>query len=87
MKKQSPSKFKFRTSSALVKIVLPVPADKRAQAAGLVIGRYNETEKAWDPLPTKYDEKTGAVIAETSRFSKYALLEKVVIFPGCKVCG
>lgn len=65
------------TFSAPVKIVLPVPADRRAQAASLVIGRYNETEKLWEPLPTTYDEKSGAAIAETNHFSKYALLEKV----------
>jgi 2',3'-cyclic-nucleotide 2'-phosphodiesterase (5'-nucleotidase family)/DNA/RNA endonuclease YhcR with UshA esterase domain len=61
-----------------VKIMMPVPADRRAQAASLVIGRYNETEKAWETLPTTYDEKSGTAIAETNRFSKYALLEKVV---------
>ncbi|MQL50951.1 hypothetical protein GFC01_01420 [Desulfofundulus thermobenzoicus] len=66
------------TFSAPVKIVLPVPADKRAQAASLVIGRYNEAEKAWETLPTTYDEKSGTAITETSHFSKYALLEKVV---------
>ncbi|MBC7324695.1 MAG: 5'-nucleotidase C-terminal domain-containing protein [Moorella sp. (in: Bacteria)] len=69
------------TFSAPVKIVLPVPADKRAQAASLVIGRYSETEKVWEPLPTTYDEKSGTAIAETTRFSKYALLEKTAPVP------
>ncbi|HHW42878.1 MAG TPA: CehA/McbA family metallohydrolase [Desulfotomaculum sp.] len=69
------------TFSAPVKIVLPVPADKRAQAASLVIGRYNEAEKAWETLPTTYDEKSGTAIAETNHFSKYALLEKVAQAP------
>ncbi|MEW5762133.1 MAG: CehA/McbA family metallohydrolase [Bacillota bacterium] len=66
------------TFSVPVKIVLPVPAEKRPQAASLVIGRYNETEKVWEPLPTTYDEKSGTAIAETNHFSKHALLEKVV---------
>jgi uncharacterized repeat protein (TIGR02059 family) len=61
-----------------VKIILPVPAEKRARAADVVIGRYNEVEKVWEILSTIYDEKSGTVMAETSHFSKYALLEKVV---------
>jgi hypothetical protein len=65
------------TFSTPVKIMLPVPADKRAQADSLVIGRYNEADKAWETLSTTYDEKSGTAVAETSHFSKYALLEKV----------
>ncbi|WP_347490228.1 hypothetical protein ABDB91_03360 [Desulfoscipio sp. XC116] len=56
--------------------MLQVPVEKRAHAADLIIGYYNEAAKTWKTLPTTYDAATGTAAAEMNHFTKYALLER-----------
>jgi len=62
------------------KVHLPVPSDKQDLAAAglLTIARFNETTKAWEEISSSYDESTKCMVFETTHFSKYAVLEKVL---------
>jgi len=62
------------------KVYVPVPSDKQELAAAglLTVARFNENTEAWEEIPSTFDEDTKCMIFETTHFSKYAVLEKVL---------
>jgi len=63
-----------------VKVYVPVPSDKQELAAAglLTVARFNENTEACEEIPSSFDEDTKCMIFETTHFSKYAVLEKVL---------
>ncbi|ACI17337.1 hypothetical protein COPRO5265_0448 [Coprothermobacter proteolyticus DSM 5265] len=63
-----------------VKVYVPVPSDKQELAAAglLTVARFNENTEAWEEISSSFDQDTKCMVFETTHFSKYAVLEKVL---------
>ncbi|NSW83574.1 MAG: S-layer homology domain-containing protein [Syntrophothermus sp.] len=76
---QDGTKQVVKRFGSAIRVSLPVPEEaKEAAAAGkLDAHRYDEATNTWVALGGTYDAQAGAIVFETNRLSKYAVLEKV----------